>query len=82
MRDIDRKYSNVVSGAWMENISKKLDDTAKPFKNYNTLDQYHLFTYASAISSTDLSKLTLILPASQLVVETYSDNTVKAFLND
>lgn len=79
----------IVSGSFMDNLTKIINTTyvapdtnTKTFMNYQTLDAAHLFTYASAMSEDVLNPQMSIHPASQLIFQTYSDNTIKAFLND
>ena len=78
----------MVSTGYLYKLSHNLHKTyvkpaysTKVLTNYNTLDAYHLFTIASACSSTGLAGRD-IPAASTLTFEVYSDNTVKAYLND
>jgi len=88
MNQVNLSESYIVTGSYMSHLASLINTTyvvpgedTKSFKNYQTLDSAHLFTYANAISL-GLSPSMSIPPASQLNFETYSDNTIKGWLNE
>jgi len=87
-KSIDKTNQYLVSTGYLYKLSHNLQKTyvkpgysTKVLTNYNTLDSYHLYTIASACSASDLPS-TFLPAASTLTFEVYSDNSVKAFLND
>jgi hypothetical protein len=77
-----------VSGAFLQQLVNTLHTTyvapeqdTKRLMNYNVLDNAHLFVFASAVSQSGLAD-DAVPNSSQLTFETYSDNTIKAYLND
>lgn len=58
IRDFDRSNHHLVVGDWLQNLSNKIHNTyvvpsenTKVFMNWQTLDTYHMYAYASAISN-------------------------------
>lgn len=89
MSQVNKSEQYIVSGSFMSHLASQINTTyvepgtnTKIFKNYQTLDSAHLFTYANAMSAVELSPEMSIPAASQLNFETFSDNTIKGWLND
>jgi len=88
MVEIDENNENIVSGAFLQQLVNTINTTyvapeqdTKRLMNYNVLDNAHLFVFASAVSQSGLAD-DAVPNSSQLTFETYSDNTIKAYLND
>lgn len=87
-KSIDESNQGLVSTGFVQKLSRTVHKTytvpkysTKVFTNMNTIDSYHLYTIASACSADDLDSSSLP-PASTLTFEIYSNNEVKAYLND
>ena len=78
MQQIDASNSYIVSTGYMQVLINEMSTGTFAFSNMQTVDGYHLYTIASATSSSTLLTEEVV-PASTLSFEVYSDNTLKAF---
>lgn len=85
MMTLSEANSNVVSNQFMQyvvdTVNEINDESKLRFSTLVALDAEHFFTMASATTSSTLDP-TQIAPASVMIYELYTDNTVKAYFNN
>lgn len=88
MARIDSENEQLVTSSYLYKLSNNVHTTysvpsysTKTFKNYQTLDDYHMFAYASAVAASAISSAQ-VMPATELTFEVYSDNTVIGYFSD